>query len=360
MGRPPLNSDLPRYASRFKDRHGKGRIRFRRTGWKSRYAEHQPGTAEFTQEYHSWLENAKGFREDRLRERSFDDLIARFYRSTNWTRIKQTTQGTYRGELERFRAKYGSRDCSTMDAQNVDRLMADMAKTPSAANNLKKRLSQLFDFAILLGWRKDNPAKAVRSLKTTSKGYKTWQEPQIAAFEAKWPVGTMQRLAFDLALYTAQRRSDVRVMGPQHVRDGKISVQQLKTEKRLRIPIHPKLRASIDATASGHLAFIVTGKGLPYMTNNSFGMWFMRACRDAGLEGYAMHGLRKAASRRMAEMGLSNQLIKSITGHSSDAEVARYTREAEQERMADEAGRIMANRVEPDLANQGEGNANAG
>lgn len=360
MGRPSMNSALPKYASEFTDRHGKKRIRLRRTGWQSVYPRAAVGTPEFTEEYHQWLRDGKIERAGRAKEKSFDDLIARFYESTNWTRIKPTTQGTYRGELERFRAQYGGRSCVTIDAQVVDKIMAKMAGTPSAANNLKKRLSQLFDFAILLGWRKDNPAKAVRSLKTTSKGYKTWQEPQIAAFEKKWATGTMQRLAFDLALYTAQRRSDVRVMGPQHVKDGKISVQQLKTEKRLRIPIHPKLRASIDATASGHLAFIVTGKGLPYMTNNSFGMWFMRACRDAGLEGYAMHGLRKAASRRMAEMGLSNQLIKSITGHSSDAEVARYTREAEQERMADEAGRIMANRAESGLANHGESDANAG
>jgi integrase len=355
-----LNSDLPRYASRFSDRHGKARIRFRRTGWQSRYAEHLPGSAEFTQEYHNWLENAQNVREKVVKEKSFDDLIARFYRSSNWTRIKPTTQGTYRGELERFRSKYGTRSCATMDAQNVDRLMADMAKTPSAANNLKKRLSQLFDFAILLGWRKDNPAKAVRSLKTTSKGFKTWQEKHIAAFEARWPVGSMPRLAFDLALYTAQRRSDVRVMGPQHVKDGKISVLQLKTDKRLRLPIHPKLKASMAATASGHLAYIVTARGLPFRTNNSFGMWFMRACREAGLEGYAMHGLRKAASRRMAEMGLSNQLIKSITGHSSDAEVARYTREAAQELMADEAGRIMANRAEGHLSNHDESDVNAG
>lgn len=355
-----MNGALPKYASAFKDRHGKERIRFRRTGWESVYPDHKPGTVEFTQEYHEWLANRKAERPERIKPKSFDDLISRFYESTNWTRIKPTTQGTYRGELERFRAKYGSRGAATMTARHVDKLMAKMADTPSAANNLKKRLAQLFDFAILLGWRKDNPAKAVRSLKTTSKGYKTWQEPQIAAFEKKWAIGTMQRLAFDLALYTAQRRSDVRVMGPQHVKDGKISVQQLKTDKRLRIPIHPKLRASIAATESGHLAYIVTAKGLPYMTNNSFGMWFMRACRDAGLEGYAMHGLRKAASRRMAEMGLSNQLIKSITGHSSDAEVARYTREAEQERMADEAVRIMANRDDPDLSNPDESNANAG
>ena len=355
-----MNSALPRYASVFTDRHGKKRIRLRRTGWQSLYPRAEVGTPEFTEEYHRWLQHGKIERVGRAKEKSFDDLIARFYDSTNWTRIKPTTQGTYRGELERFRAKYGSRSCVTIDAQVVDKIMAKMADTPSAANNLKKRLSQIFDFAILLGWRKDNPAKAVRSLKTTSKGYRTWQEPQIAAFEAKWPVGTMQRLAFDLALYTAQRRSDVRIMGPQHVKDGRISVQQLKTDKRLKIPIHPKLKASIAATASGHLAYIVTAQGRPYMTNNSFGMWFMRACREAGLEGYAMHGLRKAASRRMAEMGLSNQLIKSITGHSSDAEVARYTREAEQELMADEAGRIMANRLDPDLSNHDESNVNAG
>jgi hypothetical protein len=53
----------------------------------------------------------------------------------------------------------------------------------------------------------------------------------------------------------------------------------------------------------------------------------------------------------MAELGLSNQLIKSITGHSSDSEVARYTRDAEQERMADMAMEILANRENPDLAN---------
>ena len=68
MGRPPLKSDLPRYASRFRDRHGKERIRFRRTGWESRYAEHKPGTAEFTEEYHKWRENAKAERPSRVKE----------------------------------------------------------------------------------------------------------------------------------------------------------------------------------------------------------------------------------------------------------------------------------------------------
>lgn len=59
----------------------------------------------------------------------------------------------------------------------------------------------------------------------------------------------------------------------------------------------------------------------------------------------SMHGLRKAAARRLAEIGLSNQMIKSVTGHTSDSEVARYTAAADQERMADAAIKSL------DLAN---------
>jgi len=50
----------------------------------------------------------------------------------------------------------------TMTAQNVAKLMEKMADTPSAATNLLKRLRQLFDYSILIGMRRDNPAKAVR------------------------------------------------------------------------------------------------------------------------------------------------------------------------------------------------------
>lgn len=352
MGRPRVNAELPRYASAFEDRHGKKRVRLRRTGWNTRYVEAEPGTPEFTEEYRAWLEGEKiQVGKDRAKPGSFDDLITRYYKSPAFTDLKASTQGTYRGELERFRSKYGTRQVATMTARNVAKLMESMGETKSAANNLKKRLSQLFDYAILLGLRKDNPAKPVRGFRIKNGGFKTWQEEQIEAFEAAHPLGTPARLAFDLALYTAQRRSDVRGMGPQHIEDGKIRVKQLKTGKTLMIPIHPKLAASIAATKTGHLAFIVSERGAPY-TKESFGNWFGDHCRKAGLKGYSLHGLRKAASRRMAEVGLSNQLIKSITGHTSDTEVARYTRDAEQERMAELAMQILANPENPDLANR--------
>ena len=49
------------------------------------------------------------------------------------------------------------------------------------------------------------------------------------------------------------------------------------------------------------------------------------------------HGLRKAAARRLAEAGCSEKQIAAVTGHTTLKEVARYTRAANQERLAADA-----------------------
>src|SRR5215471_12252669 len=62
------------------------------------------------------------------------------------------------------------------------------------------------------------------------------------------------------------------------------------------------------------------------------------AIRAAGLPPRCVpHGLRKAASRRLAEAGCSASEIMAITGHKTLAEVERCTRAAEQERLARQA-----------------------
>lgn len=348
MGRPRLNKSLPPYASEYLDRHGKPRIRFRKTGLPVRYAKAQPGTAEFTEEYHAWLKSQRPpIVSGNIEPHSFDDLISRYYSSRDWKNITNTrTQRVYRGDIERFRKVYGKRQVSGMTAARLSKLMANMADRPSAANNLKKRLSQLFDFAILLGWQKDNPAKAIKPFKNKGDGIRAWEEDDIARYEAFYPIGTRQHLAFALLLYTAQRRSDVVGMGLQHIRNGEIRVKQIKTGKEVDIPIHPKLQAAIDACPSGHLSFLITEHGKPF-SRDYFGNWFRKVCDKAELPECSAHGLRKAASRRMAELGLSNQQIKAITGHSSDSEVARYTKSASQVTLARSAMSALANSPNP-------------
>ena len=60
--------------------------------------------------------------------------------------------------------------------------------------------------------------------------------------------------------------------------------------------------------------------------------------RDAaGLPHCSAHGLRKAAARRLAEAGCTAHEIGAITGHASLTELVRYTRAADQRRLAEAA-----------------------
>jgi integrase len=80
---------------------------------------------------------------------------------------------------------------------------------------------------------------------TNPDGVLAWTEPDAVRYEARHPIGTKARLAFDLLLYTGVRRSDVVKLGPQMERwftetlpDGKtVEVQKLVfTETRLGQP----------------------------------------------------------------------------------------------------------------------------
>lgn len=335
-----MNRELPPFASSYKDRHGKKRVRFRKTGLPTAYPKDPPGSEGFWQEYLEWKNSeAAPAGADRAIPGTFDDLICRFYGSLKWKNIpKDSTRAVYRGELERFRAKYGKRRVATMSARAVNGLMEKMAGTPSAANNLRKRLITLFDYAILLGMRKDNPAKAVDAVKAKGDGFHEWTEAEIRKYQQKHELGTKARLALEIFLCTAQRRSDAATMGEDPERPGYVRVHQLKTGALLSIPMHRDLKAAVAACPSGKPTFLVSERGKPY-TKESLGNWFKKQCIEAGLPHCSAHGLRKAASRRMAEIGLSNQLIKSITGHATDSEVSRYTKNADQ---AERAGKAMA------------------
>lgn len=221
--------------------------------------------------------------------------------------------------------------------------MSDMLPHRTAANMLRKRLRALMQFAIRQGLTDKNPVTATRPFKIDGDGFHTWTEDEISAYEARHPIGTMARLTFDLLLWTGQRGGDIRTLGPGHVQRKRITLKQEKTGAHVSLPILPPLAASILATPSKALVFILTDYGKPF-SRAGFGNKFREWCDQAGLTGCSAHGLRKAAARRFAEAGCSNQQIKSWTGHTTDREVARYTKAADQQMLSDEAAdRLMAN-----------------
>ena len=86
-----------------------------------------------------------------------------------------------------------------------------------------------------------------------------------------------------------------------------------------------------------HIVMITTAYGKPF-TVDGFSGWMRDAISDAGLPlDCKPHGLRKAAGRLLAEAGATAKMIMSILGHTTLAEAERYTEEADQAGLAEDA-----------------------
>lgn len=336
---------LPKYVTRFLDRHSKPRYRFRKKGRASHYFRTDFGTQEFEAEYDACLKGEIAPRieigKGRAKSGTFADLIRRYYAAPEFTGLADSTKATYRNQLNRFMELHGTKPVRLMERRHIKAIIGAMSDRPGAANSLLARLKLLMKFAIEEGLRRDNPAQGVRGFRMDGDGFHSWTDDEIAKFEATHAIGTRPRLAMALLLNTGQRRSDVVRMGHQHVSKGRIQVKQQKTGAHLWIPVHLDLVAIIAATPRDNLTFVTTAQGKPFSAAG-FGNWFRECCDQADLPQCSAHGLRKAAARRLAEAGCSNQQIKAITGHQTEAEVARYTRAAEQEMMAKQAMKALS------------------
>ena len=139
--------------------------------------------------------------------------------------------------------------------------------------------------------------------------------------------------ALELALHTGQRRGDVLAMRWRHIHEGLISVVQAKTGERLAVPIHSHLADVLERIPREHMFIVHREDGLPYSANGFHAM-FYREKNRLGLAGLQFHGLRHTAARLLAEAGCTDREIMAILGHRTSAMVSKYTRGADQKRLA--------------------------
>lgn len=337
---------LPDNVTEYKDRHGKPRYRWRRKGFPTHHFQNVPGTEAFRTELAACL-SGEPAKIERATPGTIDALCAAFYASPAWRgNMRESSKRTYRSIIERFRTAHGTKPVALIETRHLDAILGKMADRPAAANNLRKTLKRLFDFAVKNGMRKDNPAILTDSYRIAGDGFHTWTDDEIAQFEGHWKLGTKPRLALALMLYTGSRKSDAITLGRQHIDGDRIRIRQIKTGAWVSLRIHSELRAAIDAMPTTNMTFLVTEFEKPF-TVAGFGNWFRKRCDEAGLPQCSSHGLRKAMSRRLAELGATMLQGRAVTGHKTDKMFAHYAEQADRARLADAA---MAN-LETGFAN---------
>lgn len=322
-----------------RDRHGKVRYRYRRKGCKTVYLPGVPGSPEFAEAYRLATDAATAKIEvgaSRTVPGTMNALAVAVYASAEWKSLSATTQATYRGIIERIRKDYGHLPVAGINQGHIRMMRDKRADKPTAANNLVKILRWMLAFAVERQMRLDNPCIGIKPLKVEGDGFHTWTEDEVVKFEKRWPVGTKQRTAFDLLLLTVQRSGDVRQMGRQHYRSGRLDFTQEKTGASLSLPVVPALAASLATVPANQMLFVVNQFDAGY-TAKGFGNWFSDACREAGLPHCSAHGLRKTGATRLADAGCSESEIMAWTGHQTPKEVLRYTKKRNQKGLADRA-----------------------
>ena len=337
-----------RYVDAFKDRHGRMRFYFRKGKGERVPLPERPGAVAFMVAYQKALENVPIAKEETSRgdPGTFNRLVQDYFSSADFLRLTERTRIAYRHVIERLirDEKIGHRLVSQMTRQHVQGMVAKRAATPGAANDVLKKIKILVHFAIDNGWRKDDPTLRIK--KFAEGEFHTWTDEEIATYERRWPIGTRERTAFALLLFTGQRASDVKGMSWQDVENAAIRVVQGKTGAKLWVPLHPELSRILDAWPRTNLVMLTTSFDKPF-TSKGFSNFMADKIGRAGLpERCVTHGLRKAAARRLAEAGCSANEIAAVTGHTTLEEVARYTKAAEQKRLAQSAIRRLGEQAQ--------------
>jgi integrase len=326
---------LPKYVQAWVDpRDSRAYYYLRRRGFPRVRLPGLPWSPTFMAAYEAAMSGARtAIGAGRVKPGSVAAVVAEYFDSQKFFGSKSAgTQRMRRGILERFRAAYGDRPFALLPPEWIEALLD--SKPPHAARSWLVTLRSLCQFALTRRYLRTDPTANIKLRAVKSDGFHCWTDAEIAQYEVYHPIGSKPHLALALLLYTAQRRSDVVKMGRQHIRDGWLHVKQEKTDKPLAIPVHPELRAVLDATPSEHLTFLVTATGKPYGPNH-FSETFREWCDAAGLpKRCTAHGLRKAACRRFAEAECSGPEIMSISGHATLKELVRYTKAADQAKMA--------------------------
>jgi integrase len=270
---------------------------------------------------------------------SFQALWNAYEQSPEFREIAVETQKDYRRLTAPCLAAHGHRMMAGMRQEWVLAQRDTLAATPSRANRLVAVLRLLVFWGMLRGYRPKDGNPAVRiPLLRTGPGHRPWTEAEVNAFTA--PAAGAFALPVLIARYTLQREADIIALTKTAYDGQSITLTQAKSRHtkqpvRLVIPVHPRLKAALDAAPSTDAVTICTRPdGKPWKLHHYKHAFAARRAELGLPDDLHFHGLRATGATALAEMGATPHEIRAFTGHRTLAMVTKYTEAAEQKRLA--------------------------
>lgn len=322
---------LPSGAIRYRFRRGKVKVALKG----------EPGSREFLDQY-SALVNGLPNVQSKAVGGSVEWLVGKYLadlerRVGNRLASPLTLKG-HRHHLARLVDEYGAKDAN-MPRSAVVKLHDKLSDRPGAADNMLKAVSALYKWAI----RRDhvtceNPARDVQRIRKKTDGFEAWTADDFAKYLDKHGPGTMARRTLILAMATTARRGDLCRLGRQNevTIDGRVWLRWKQAKAPHGLVEMPMSAALLDELhGHGNMTYILNGYGAPF-TVAGLGNRFRSWCKDAGIDGKSLHGIRKGLSAMLAGQGATSTEIDVLLGHEMGSPETRvYVRSAERARLAE-------------------------
>ena len=334
---------LEKYVVRQITQHGKTVYYFRKGKGPRTRLPGVPGSEEFEKAYLA-ARAAVGVSGPRkhARQGSLKWLIDQHRQSAYWAGLSVATRRQRENIFRRSIERSGDVDFRAINRKSITAAINERAATPAQANTFLKAMRALFEWAVKNDYLEHDPTKGVEMLSYKTGGFTPWTEEDAEKFCAKWPIGTMERLAFELARMSGLRRSDLHRAGRQHLRGNIFQMKTQKTGALVTMEFPFALIDIINQTPSGGLHFI-SGKGGQPFSVESFGNWFRRAAKEAGVN-KPLHGIRKLAATAAADAGATAHELMAAVGWAAPREAEPYPREADRARLGLALSRRLAER----------------
>lgn len=249
-----------------------------------------------------------------------------------------STRQLERRFADEIMTRYGRGTLATLRAKHIRLALSEFES--HAANNRLRLWRALGKFWVDRGLTDTDPARDVRARPTAkAQGATPWTREDFATFRAYWPVGTPQRLAFELAYQTCAAMVDISKLGPANLSDSGLTYTRQKSKTLAFSPLadppawfeaSTHFAECIEA-APRHMTFLTTRAGAS-RSHKALSSWFSRACTEAGLPGLSAHGVRKGRAAIFKENGAEVEKRMAILGHETEAEARAYSSSADLER----------------------------
>jgi integrase len=350
----PIPNPLPKFVFRQAQR-GRVYLYFRHQGLYTRLPD-DPASTEFAIRYGQLLESISKPSAKRLPPGSVRALIAEFKSTPEYTKLEPKTRLGYARSLDKLALAVGEFKATRIKRHHIVRIrnaLASPAPTedgkparakPRAADDFVAAVSRMFTIGLDLGYCETNPAARIGRI-ADSESYIPWPRTARATFEASAPPRHVMD-GYMLGLWTAMRLADVLRLARTRYDGTAFDLKHRKTKSELWVPAFSKLRIYIAENSWPHVLFVTTPEGEKF-NESTFGKAFRAHLTAIGLGDYHFHGLRHTTATALADAGATDHEIQSITGHATLQMVQRYTKRANQRRLAARAMEKLE-RGEPD------------